>query len=116
MEYCVGVQRLLVGWAMWCGAAFAVVGCSKPDGSGCGSDGECAVDSRCVYRIADGCAAVRTCQPNQTGAMCDLVTSYCGCDGAVIAVGCDVASGYARAPIMVPASNSCQTADGGGQD
>jgi hypothetical protein len=116
MGYCVRVQRLLVGWLMWCGAAFALAGCSKPDGSACGSDGECAVNSHCLFRIADGCSAARTCQPNPTGATCDLVTSYCGCDGAVVSVGCDVASGYARAAIRLPASSSCQTADAGVQD
>jgi hypothetical protein len=110
------MRRLLVGWVMWCGAALALGGCSKPDGSACQSDGECAVDSRCVYRITDGCAAARTCQPNPTGPTCNLVAQYCGCDGTTVGVGCDLASGYARAPVVGPASGPCGTADGGGQD
>jgi hypothetical protein len=99
-----------------CCAVVAAAGCSKPDGTACRSDGECAVASRCVYKIADGCAAVRTCQPNPTGATCDLVTPYCGCDGTVVGVGCDLASGFAPAPVVRPENGSCAGADGGGPD
>jgi hypothetical protein len=94
--------------------AVAAAGCSKPDGSACQSDSECAVKSKCVYRIADGCAAGRTCQANPTGPTCNLVTQYCGCDGTVVGVGCDLASGYARSPVVGPENGSCTSVDGGG--
>lgn len=72
--------------------------------------------SKCLYKIADGCAAARTCQPNPTGPTCDLVTEYCGCDGKVVGVSCDLASGYAQAPIAGQQNGSCTGADGGGPD
>src|SRR5439155_11296824 len=111
-----GVRSLLVGCAMWCAVVLPLVGCSKPDGTACQSDGECAVASRCVYRILDGCTAARTCQPNPTGPTCNLVASYCGCDGTIVGVGCHLAPGYARVPVVGPDNGSCQSADGGGQD
>ncbi len=111
------MRGLLVGCVMWCSVVVVGAGCSKPDGSACQSDGECAVDSRCVYKIADGCAAMRTCQPSSTGPTCDIVLSYCGCDGGKVGVGCQLAAGYAPAPVRDPNPGSCESnPDGGSPD
>jgi hypothetical protein len=77
----------------------AVAAACSQTGDACGSDSDCGSSQRCMYSIADGCSATRTCQDNPTGPFCALVVTYCGCDGNEVGVFCSDPDGYARAPV-----------------
>lgn len=77
--------------------AVAMVGCGTPDGQACANDDECRGGSACLYKIADLCAATRTCQPLPAGETCYHGFDYCDCEGNVFYLPvCHLPRGYSR--------------------
>jgi hypothetical protein len=94
------------------GVAFLVLACGRRlrasagevvppigDGAPCANNGDCGVDSACVYRIADGCSAKPTCQKKPTGPLNLVIYQYCGCSGNVVYVGSNDPAAFAVAPV-----------------
>ncbi|HTA90268.1 MAG TPA: hypothetical protein VK745_11850 [Polyangiaceae bacterium] len=84
---------LTIGFGAWSS------GCSHAD---CQSDSDCGSDQRCVYPVADGCAAKGVCQSPPSGTNCDALAEYCGCDGSHVSVGC----GWSGGSVPVEGSNT----------
>jgi len=81
--------------------------------SECRTDAECGSGQRCVYPIKDGCSAKGQCEDLSTP-RCNLITTYCGCDGSTVSVSCGYSGG--SAPVAGPDNGSCPhgTKDAGG--
>lgn len=86
-------------------------GCSHV-GSPCAFDGDCASDEACLYAIADGCAAKKTCQKRPTGEICNSAFNYCGCDGQTITIMCGWA-GSSTGPVSGFGTCPPSSGDGG---
>ncbi len=90
------------GFVISC-ACFALLGgCSHSD---CQTDADCSSDQRCTFPIDAGCSAKGQCQDKPSGAICDAIESYCGCDGSMVSAVC----GYpgASGPVAGPYTGSC---------
>jgi hypothetical protein len=75
-------------------------GCSSSSAStsSCTADTECASGQRCLYAVGSCFAEGQCLNPATLGAMCNLVVSYCGCDGSAVGGLCGPA--YAFGPTM----------------
>jgi hypothetical protein len=89
--------KLVIEGGLLLAAASAVLGCSTADGQVCANDDECRSGSACLYKIADLCAATRTCQALPTEETCHHGYDYCDCEGNVFYLPvCHLPPGYSR--------------------
>jgi hypothetical protein len=67
-------------------------------GTACASDQDCGPGAACLARIADGCSALRQCQPIHPE-VSGMFAELCGCDGTVIPVHTTLPTGWAPARV-----------------
>ena len=95
------MKRIVAIGALWAGAATAF-GCSggAADGEACDKDSACRSGSACLYKMADRCQAMGTCQPLRAEQACAHDSMYCDCDGhSVVVRDCLLPQGYAQVRI-----------------
>ena len=74
--------------------------CAVPAGSPCVHDADCGLQVRCLFSIAEGCAAKGACAQEQIlNGVCAQGPTVCGCDGKTRTLSC-YAPGTASAPVL----------------
>jgi hypothetical protein len=82
-------------------------------GNACQVDTDCPSPAyRCVYNLADGCAAKGYCWMIPSGPQCQSLETVCGC-GKNEATGCTYPPGYASGPAQSGVSGVSCIGDGG---